>query len=157
MQHIDVAPGAIVALYHPMKDELDTGPLAEALAERGVALALPVVTRQGAGLEFRRYTPGADLLNGAHGTSHPREEMSALPDVLVVPLLGFTRDGARIGYGGGYYDRTIAALRAQRAIIAVGYAFGVQEVEKLPVSPHDQRLDWIVTEREAIRPAREGA
>jgi 5-formyltetrahydrofolate cyclo-ligase len=151
MANIPVKPGETVLLYHPMKDELDTGPLAAALAEKGVLLALPVVTRKNAPLDFRLHAPGSELLNGAHGTSHPKEEKPAKPDFLVVPLLGFTRAGARLGYGGGYYDRTIEMLRKERAIVAIGYAYGAQEVEKLPLSPMDQKLDWIVTEREAIR------
>jgi 5-formyltetrahydrofolate cyclo-ligase len=152
MANVPVSPGATVLLYHPIKDELDTEPLAAALAERGCTLALPVVTRKNAPLDFRRHVPGGELRSGAHGTSHPANDAErAIPDILVVPLLGFTRAGARLGYGGGYYDRTIEMLRAERPIIAVGYGFGAQEVDALPLSPLDQKLDWIVTEREAIR------
>lgn len=152
MENIPVAPGATVLLYHPIKDELDTGPLAAALAERGAVLALPVVTRKNAPLDFRRHVPGTELRSGAHGTSHPGNEAElVIPDILVVPLLGFTRAGARLGYGGGYYDRTIEMLRKERPIVAVGYGFGAQEVDALPLSPLDQKLDWIVTEREALK------
>ena len=152
MAHIPVPDGATVALYHPLKDELDPTPLASALAERGVLLALPVVVRKKAPLEFRRFAPGDALLKGVHGSLEPDAASPiAEPDIAVVPLLGFTRRGDRLGFGGGYYDRTLAALRAARPVVIVGYGYGAQEVDALPLSPLDQRLDWIVTEREAMR------
>ncbi len=142
----------IVALYYPIRSELDTAPLAEALAERGVNLALPVVERKNAPLVFRRYRPGDALEKGVFGEQVPGDAAPAVrPDIVIVPLLGFRPDGGRLGYGGGYYDRTLQDLRKSGAVTAVGYAFAVQEVDALPVSPLDQRLDWIVTERGAIR------
>lgn len=146
------AQGAVVGLYHPLKDELGTAPLATALFERGIPLALPAVKERHAPLVFRRYVPGDPLKKGAHGALEPAAHIEELrPSVLVVPLLAFTRRGARLGYGGGYYDRTIAALRAKGPLLAVGYAFGAQEVPSLPGEAHDAELDWVVTEREAIR------
>jgi len=151
---IPLPNGAVVALYHPLKDELDTAPLAEALAERGVALALPVVLRRDAPLGFRRWRPGDPLAKGPHKTMNPLETAETVePGVVVAPLLAFTSAGGRLGYGGGYYDRTIAALRRTKNIVAIGYAYGVQQVDALPIAPLDQPLDWIVTEREAIRAA----
>ena len=85
----------------------------------------------------------------------PESAEAAMPDIVVAPLVAFDRAGARLGYGGGYYDRTLEALRATRATLAVGYAYGAQEVDVLPLAPLDQRLDWIVAERGAIR-ARSG-
>lgn len=156
MDAIPVDGGAVVALYYPLKDELDPGPLAEALAARGTALALPVVVRRNAPLAFRRWTPGETLVDGRYGAMTPPESAeAAMPDIVVAPLVAFDRAGARLGYGGGYYDRTLEALRATRATLAVGYAYGAQEVDVLPLAPLDQRLDWIVTERGAIR-ARSG-
>jgi 5-formyltetrahydrofolate cyclo-ligase len=152
VEHIPVGAGTIVALYHPIKDELDTAPLAEALIERGARLALPVAERTPAPLVFRAFAPGDALIKGRHSIMVPRAESPALaPDIVVAPLLGFSRDGARLGYGGGYYDRTLKALRAAGTVIAVGYGYGAQEVDALPSSPLDETLDWIVTEREAIR------
>ncbi|GAB4522209.1 MAG: 5-formyltetrahydrofolate cyclo-ligase [Amphiplicatus sp.] len=152
LEAIAVPDGAVVALYHPIRDEIDTTPLAEALAARGVALALPVVARRAAPLDFRRYRPGDALVKGAFGVRGPDEKAETLaPDIIIAPLLAFDRAGGRLGYGGGYYDRSLAALRADRPVVAVGYAYGAQEVDALPLSPLDQRLDWIITEREAIR------
>lgn len=135
-----------------MKDELDTEPLVAALIERGYRVALPVVETKKAPLVFRRYLPGDELGPGSYGELAPQESAEAVtPDILVVPLLGFTRAGARLGYGGGYYDRTLKALRARREILAVGYAFGAQQVDALPLTQLDEPLDWIVTEREAFK------
>ncbi len=149
-----INPGAddIVALYDPIRNELDTAPLADALAERGVGLALPVVEAKKAPLIFRRYKPGDPLIDGAYGEQVPPAPAPTVrPDIIVTPLLGFTRAGDRLGYGGGYYDRTLKSLRKTGALVAVGYAFAAQDVDALPASPLDQRLDWVVTERGAIR------
>lgn len=144
--------GAIVSLYHPMRDELDTRPLIDALVAEGTAIALPVVERRHAPLGFRRWRPGDTMIPGAYGEAIPAADAPrATPDILVVPLLAFTRAGGRLGYGGGYYDRTLEALRAAgRRPLAIGYAYAAQEVDVLPLSPLDQPLDRIVTEREAI-------
>ncbi|MEO1251583.1 MAG: 5-formyltetrahydrofolate cyclo-ligase [Pseudomonadota bacterium] len=149
---IPIDDNAIVALYHPIRDELDTEPLAAELIGRGIAIALPVAARKPAPLVFRAYAPGDELKRGAFGEMVPSEDAAAVtPHIIVAPLLGYTRRGDRLGYGGGYYDRTLAALRAESAFLAVGYAFADQEVDALPVSPLDHRLDWIVTERGAMR------
>lgn len=128
-------------------------PLARELHQRGVKLALPVVIGKGAALIFRHFDPDAIVVDGAYGAKIPSEDAPEVrPDIVVAPLLAFTRAGARLGYGGGYYDRSIAALRADAGLlITVGYAFAAQEVDALPTSPLDQRLDWIVTDREAIQ------
>lgn len=151
MDHAPIPKGAIVSLYHPMKDELDTKPLAEALLERGFMIALPVTPRKRGPLTFRAFRDGDPLNPDRYGIMTPAEDAPEVRPVLIVtPLLAFTRDGGRLGYGGGFYDRTLAALRAESDVLAVGFAFAAQEVEKLPMSRTDQRLDWIVTEREAI-------
>ena len=152
MRAIERPEGAIVSVYFPMRDELDTEPLVAALIEEGVTVALPVTKRKKAPLVFRAYAPGDDLVDGAYGELVPAETASVVtPTILVIPLLAFTRAGGRLGYGGGYYDRTLEALRQTGAPLAVGYAFGAQEVDALPLSPLDQPLDWIVTERGATR------
>ncbi|MEO1241727.1 MAG: 5-formyltetrahydrofolate cyclo-ligase [Pseudomonadota bacterium] len=149
---IPIEDGAILSLYYPIKDELDTEPLAAALFEREIPVALPVVIGKNQPLIFRRYKPGNALIEGAYGEQTPDESAAAvLPSIIVAPLLAFTRNGGRLGYGGGYYDRTLAERRADGTILAVGYAYGAQEVDALPLSPVDQALDWVVTEREAIR------
>lgn len=149
---IDPGPDDVVAIYHAMRSELDTDPLADALTERGVQIALPVVEKKKAPLVFRPFNPGEALMDGAYGERVPLPSAGAVrPDIVIAPLLGFTEAGDRLGYGGGYYDRTLQALRETGAVIAVGYGFGIQKVDALPVSPLDQRLDWIVTERGAQR------
>jgi 5-formyltetrahydrofolate cyclo-ligase len=151
MDHAPLPEGAVVSLYHPMKDELDTKPLAEALLERGFTIALPVTPKKRGPLTFRAFRDGDPLQPDRYGIMTPAAEAPEVrPMLLVTPLLAFTREGARLGYGGGYYDRTLEALRAESDILAVGYAYAAQEVEHLPATRRDQRLDWIVTEREAI-------
>lgn len=151
LDHAPIPEGAIISLYHPMKDELDTKPLAEALLERGFTIALPVTPKKRGPLTFRAFRDGDPLSPDRYGIMTPAEDAPEVrPMLIVTPLLAFTRDGGRLGYGGGYYDRTLAALRAESDVLAVGFAFAAQEIEKLPMSKTDQRLDWIVTEREAI-------
>ena len=151
MDHAPLPENAIVSLYHPMRDELDTKPLAQALLDRGFQIALPVTPKKRGPLSFRAFRDGDPLQTDRYGVMTPLEDAPQVRPVLIVtPLLAFTRDGGRLGYGGGYYDRTLAALRAESDILAVGFAFAAQEVDRLPMSRNDQRLDWIVTEREAI-------
>lgn len=149
---IPVNDATIVSLYYPIGDELDTEPLAAALLERNLNIALPVVVKKGQPLEFRAYTPGDVLIDGAYGELVPDKTAAPVdPQIIITPLLAFTRDGGRLGYGGGYYDRTLSDARDTGSVLAVGYAYGAQEVDDLPLSPLDQPLDWVVTERGAIR------
>lgn len=146
------APVTIVSGYWPSRDEIDPRPLMTALHRRGHTCALPVIAGTGAALVFRRWAPGDALVAGAYDIPVPAECAPTLtPGLLLVPLLAFDRTGARLGYGGGYYDRTLEALRAAGPVLAVGLAYGGQEVECVPVDASDQRLDWIVTETGAIR------
>ncbi len=143
-------PGQVVAGYWPIGDEVDDRPLLERLSRLGCIAALPVVLRKHAALAFRRWAPGDPLEAGPHGTRHPSVAASeVVPDLLLVPLLGFDRRGARLGYGGGYYDRSLESLRARRSVSAVGLGYAAQEFASLPCEGHDQRLDWIVTENGA--------
>lgn len=151
MDHVPIPSGATVALYHPMKDELDTKPLAAALIERGFTIALPVTPKKRGPLTFRAFRDGDPLSPDRYGVMTPADAAPEVrPMLIVTPLLAFTRDGKRLGYGGGYYDRTLAALRAEQDVLAVGFAYGAQEVERMPFGARDQRVDMIVTEREAI-------
>lgn len=145
---LGLPPKALVAGYWPLGDEIDARPLMLALAGAGHDLALPVVVGSDSPLEFRRWAPGDDLIDGPHGTLRPTDTAPAVdPAVLLVPLLAF--DGAffRLGYGGGYYDRTLARLRRTGPVTAIGLAFSVQQVPALPLGPWDQPLDMVVTER----------
>ncbi len=151
LETIDPQQGAVVSLYYPIRSELDTEPLLQALIERRVDIVLPVAAKKKTPLQFRRFAPGDALEKGAYGELIPAAAASeARPDIVVAPLLGFSRSGDRLGYGGGYYDRTLKELRHSGSVVAVGYAYAAQEVDGLPASPLDQRLDWIVTERGAI-------
>ncbi|WP_421997826.1 5-formyltetrahydrofolate cyclo-ligase [Reyranella sp.] len=141
---------AIVSGFWPMGEEIDIRPLLGALAEAGCRLALPVVRGRGRPLEFRAWQPGDPLEAGVFGTQHPPADREVLePDALIVPLLACDRDGWRLGYGGGFYDRTLAGLRARRAVKAVGVGFDGQLVAEVPRGPHDERLDWLLTGKRA--------
>jgi 5-formyltetrahydrofolate cyclo-ligase len=151
LQAVPVPPRADVAGYLPIGDEIDVGLLLQRLAAQGCRIALPAVVGTGAPLVFRIWRDGEALTDGAFGTREPLAGAPhAAPDVLILPLLAFDRRGYRLGYGGGYYDRTLARLRRQERVLAVGVGFAAQEVAAVPNGGHDQRLDWVVTEREAI-------
>jgi 5-formyltetrahydrofolate cyclo-ligase len=137
-----VPPGAVVAGFWPIRDEIDIRPLLAALHARGHALALPVTGRRGEALLFRAWAPGEPLLPGRFGTSHPAGA-AITPDVLLIPLLAFDGQGNRLGYGGGFYDRTIARLPDA---IRIGCAFAAQELDSVPIGPYDQRLHAVLTE-----------
>ncbi|MCA3285601.1 MAG: 5-formyltetrahydrofolate cyclo-ligase [Roseomonas sp.] len=135
--------GAIIAGYWPMGDEMDPRPLMLALASRGHAMALPVTPPRGQPLAFRAWAPSAALRPGPLGTSEPVAGEELRPDVLLVPLLAFDRAGRRLGYGGGYYDRTLAALPGAKPI---GIAYAAQEMAEVPAGPQDFHLRLIATE-----------
>jgi 5-formyltetrahydrofolate cyclo-ligase len=142
-------PG-VVGGYHPTAREFDCLPLMERLAREGWALALPAVTGD-APLLFHRWRFGEPLLRGQRGIMQPTGGEIVRPALLLIPLLAFDARGYRLGYGGGHYDRTLEALRAEAPVLAVGVAFDAQEVAQLPVGPHDQRLDWMLTPSGARR------
>ena len=153
---IDLAPQWVVAGFLPINDEIDILPLLRRLSAAGHDLVLPVVVGRGAPLIFRRWRDGDALEAGPLGTRHPADSAPALdPDVLLVPLLAFDRQGYRLGYGGGYYDRTLADLRGRRPVLAVGVGYNQQEVPAVPHGPQDEKLDWIVTDQAVIRPETE--
>jgi 5-formyltetrahydrofolate cyclo-ligase len=141
----------IVSVFHPMRDEPDTLPLLTALADEGLATALPVVIGRGSRLAFRLWRPGDPTRAGAMSIREPLATAPVVdPDLLFVPLACFDRRGHRIGYGAGYYDRSLARLRAVKPVHAAGVAYGVCEIAAVPYETHDQSLDAIVTEQETI-------
>jgi 5-formyltetrahydrofolate cyclo-ligase len=141
----------VVSAFFPVGDEPDPLPLLAALDAAGFATALPVAPPAGAPLIFRRWSVGDPTVVGAHEIPEPRPEADAVdPDLLFVPLAAFDRRGYRIGYGAGYYDRTLRCLRAAQRIRAVGVAYSVCEIAAAPDEAHDERLDFILTEREWI-------
>jgi 5-formyltetrahydrofolate cyclo-ligase len=143
--------GAIVSGFMPMKSEINPVPLMRKLADAGAQLALPVVAGRGKPLVMRTFDLGDTLASGVWGIREPKPDAAEVaPDILIVPLLAFDRRGHRIGYGAGYFDMTIVALRAKKKIIAAGIAFAVQEIAAVPDTPRDARLDLVLTEREVI-------
>jgi len=144
--------GCVISAYWPMGSEIDPRPLIARLHEDGYPIALPVVTGAGNPLIFRAWRPGDRLEPDVFDTRVPLEYQPELtPRVLIVPLLAFDRAGYRLGYGGGFYDRTLTQLRASGPVLAVGIAHAAQEVAEVPRDGTDQPVDWIVTEAETIR------
>jgi 5-formyltetrahydrofolate cyclo-ligase len=140
----------VVSGFWPMAEELDIRPLMADLVERGCRLALPVVVAKKEPLVFRAWRPGDPLEAGVFGTLHPSPARDVVePDALIVPLLAVDEEGWRLGYGGGFYDRTLARLRSRKTITAVGVGFDAQRVSDVPHGPDDQRLDWLLTDKRA--------
>lgn len=139
----------VISGFCSIRSEIDVRPLLRALATAtGADLAMPVVIARGRPLVFRRWQVGMALAAGPFGTVHPAESEPALvPDLVLVPLLAFDRRRHRLGYGAGFYDRTLAGLRATGPVTAVGIAYGAQEVDAVPVGDHDEMLDLVLTER----------
>ena len=148
---VPVAKGAIVSGFSPMKSEINPIPLMRKLFDAGAQLALPVIVGRGKPLIMRAWKFGDPFKAGQWGIREPvAEAPEVYPDILIVPLAAFDRRGHRIGFGAGYYDMTIAALRAKKKVTAVGIAFSVQEIERVPSTDRDARLDFMLTEREVI-------
>ena len=140
----------VVSGFWPMAEELDVRPLMMELFSHGCQLALPVVVAKKQPLVFRAWHPDDPLEAGVFGTLHPSPDRNVVePDALIVPLLACDREGWRLGYGGGFYDRTLERLRARKNITAVGVAFDAQLLPDVPHGPEDQRLDWLLTDKRA--------
>ncbi len=141
--------GVPLAGYMPIRTEISPlAAMAEAAAHGPVAV--PVIRGEGLPLLFSRWEPDTPLVDGPFGAQIPAAEDFFEPEILIVPLVAFTRRGERLGYGGGFYDRTLEGLRAKRPTLAIGFAFAAQEADRLPLEPTDQPLDLIVTDRSVI-------
>ena len=139
----------IVSGFIPYKSEISTIPLLNALRRNGWRTALPVVIAQDQPLVFRSWAPGEPLVPGVWDIPTPPETAAeVLPDVLLVPMLAFDRDGHRLGYGGGFYDRTLEKLRRLKKVIAIGVAYQAQMVDRVPRGEYDAPLDFVMTEQE---------
>ena len=136
----------VVSSYLAIGSELDPTPLAAALAKRGATIALPVMAAKAAPLEFRAWAPGDPLVEREWGIREPAPDCPVVePDLLLVPLLLVDKTGHRLGYGGGFYDRTLSRLRALKAIVAVGIAYELQMVDAVPQEAYDEALDHVLT------------
>jgi len=143
---------SIISAFHSFDTEISTFELFDKLVAEGWITALPVVVAKNTPLVFRQWAPGEALVLGRWNIKVPPEGApEVLPDVLLVPLLAFDRKGFRLGYGGGFYDRTLEKLRALKSVTAIGVAYAGQEVDAVPHEEFDQRLDWIMTEKETIK------
>ena len=142
----------VFSAYWPMKTELDLRPLMHSLFHRGFTVALPVVSGKDEPLLFRRWEPDAKLVEGPYGTEQPDEKYEVvIPTVLLLPLLAFDRQGGRLGYGGGFYDRTVNLLRRTGNPVVIGAAFSDQEIDRVPLEDTDEKLNFILTEKEIIK------
>ncbi|MBL4739436.1 MAG: 5-formyltetrahydrofolate cyclo-ligase [Sneathiella sp.] len=147
---IDLPADAKISLYLPIGSEIETAPLFEGLKARNITTLLPVVEGKDRPLIFKEWAVGHPLDNGHFNVPVPIENAKNMaPTILLVPLLAFDANGYRLGYGGGFYDRTLEALRANSGCMAVGYAYAGQEVAQVTIDKFDQPLDWLVTEKEA--------
>jgi len=148
---LKLTPGTIVSGFSPMKSEINPVPLMRKLADAGARLALPAIAGRGKPLIMRAWGFGEPLASGQWGIREPvAGAPEVAPDILIVPLAAFDRAGHRIGYGAGYYDMTINAMRARKPITAIGIAFAAQEIPAVPATERDARLDLVLTEREII-------
>lgn len=137
---------AVVSAFLPIGAEIDPFPLMERLAGEGYRLALPVMEGKGRPLLFRAWAPGEPLAEVTWGIREPLATAPAVePDIVLGPLLAFDPEGYRLGYGGGFYDRTLARLRAMKPVAAIGLAYDEQRVDAVPHSLYDERLDWVLT------------
>ncbi|MDP9095068.1 MAG: 5-formyltetrahydrofolate cyclo-ligase [Pseudomonadota bacterium] len=137
-----IRPGSVIGGFWPLADEIDIRALLLALVGRGQRVGLPVTPALGTGLSFRCWRPGISMRSGRFGTLEPAEGEAIQPTLLLVPLLAFDRHGRRLGYGGGYYDRTCAGGN----FVTIGCGYGLQEVDRVPTETHDHPLDAVATE-----------
>jgi 5-formyltetrahydrofolate cyclo-ligase len=140
----------IASIFWAINDEVATLPLIDGLVARGITTALPVMRGFGKPLEFRAWSPGGPLTEAKWGIMEPALAPEVFPDLVFVPLAAFDRAGNRLGYGAGFYDRTLARLRAKQQIAAVGVGYAVQEFPTIPAEATDERLDFVLTDHEWI-------
>ena len=152
---LTLTPGAALSGFSAIRDEIDPAPLLKCLAEAGYRLALPVMQGKGQPLLFRAWTPGDAMSPAQWGIAEPLADKPVIePDVVLVPLLAFDAHGYRLGYGGGFYDRTLLRLRAAKPVVAVGIAYDELKVDAVPHLDYDQRLDWVLTPSGPLRCSR---
>jgi 5-formyltetrahydrofolate cyclo-ligase len=144
---VAAAAGTAVSGFWPIRSEISPLPLMRRFADAGASLALPVIAGRAQPLVMRAWTFGAPLVAGVWGIREPPADApEVFPDIVIVPLLAFDHRGHRLGYGAGHYDRTIARLRDMKPVIAIGIAFAAQQIDEVPITPRDERLDLMLTE-----------
>jgi 5-formyltetrahydrofolate cyclo-ligase len=152
LSFLTLASPVVVAGFSAIRDEIDAGPLLARLAKEGHRLALPVMQGKGRPLLFRAWAPGDKMALAQWGIAEPLpEQPEVYPDVVLVPLLAVDAKGYRLGYGGGFYDRTLQGLRVKKPIIAVGIGYDEQRIDVVPHLDYDQRLDWVLTPSGPLR------
>jgi len=150
LAEIEPFMGSAIAGYMPIRTEINPLPAMNKLAEHN-RICVPVIEGPGLPLDFHLWAPGCEMVEGPFGAQVPAEDISVRPTILIVPLVGFDAACNRLGYGGGFYDRTLQSLRAAGPVRAIGFAYAAQELADLPVEPTDETLDAIVTEAGVIR------
>jgi 5-formyltetrahydrofolate cyclo-ligase len=148
LAHLDLSRFEVLGIYWPIRGEIDVRTLAAAHHDAGGRVVLPAVIETGAPVEFRSWRPGAPMGRDLWKIPVPRERALLRPDALLVPLVGFDGEGYRLGYGGGYYDRTLAALVPRPFCVGLGFDFG--QLPSIVPQPHDIRMDVIVTETQRL-------
>ena len=137
-----------IGSYFPFRNEISTKLIHELLFSLGFEISLPCINDKNQNLIFRNWKVSDDLVKNTYGIFQPQEDaIEDHPEMIIVPLVGFSMLGYRLGYGGGYYDRFIDAKNKADKIITVGFGYTFQEVDDLPIEPHDQKLNWILTEK----------
>ncbi len=148
LEFVGTGTKQVVSGFTPYRSEIDVTGLLSVMADKGHTTCLPIVVGERQPLVFRKWQPGDETEAGAWNIPVPVQSAAIVePDVLLVPLLAFDKAGFRLGYGGGFYDRTIYNLRRTKDIVTIGVAYSAQEITKVPRDEHDQQLDWILTEK----------
>jgi len=152
LSFLPVARGVVVSGFSAIRDEIDPRPLLERLHGQGFRIALPVMQGKGRPLQFRAWSPGDAMGSGEWGIGEPLpDKQEVFPDVVLVPLLAFDADGYRLGYGGGFYDRTLERLRSRKPVTAVGIGYDELKIDAVPHLDYDERLDWVLTPSGPLR------
>ena len=138
----------VIGSYLPFRNEFSTNLLNDELSKLGFKLSLPCINENNSSMIFRSYNSNDDLISNTYGIMEPSEDSDeVMPSIIIVPLVAFSLSGYRLGYGGGYYDRYIAKNLDNKDFITIGLGFSFQQYDELPYETHDQKLDWILTEK----------
>ena len=146
LENYDVK-GKVVSGFLPIGSEIDVRPLLQMCLDAGAQICLPCVVENNAPLVFRTWHEGDDLVKESFGTRAPHpDKQELIPDVIITPMLAFDNKGYRLGYGGGFYDRTFAKLRALKDIVGIGVALDIQHIDTVPIGEYDMPQDMVITE-----------